>query len=532
VEGSSTAPRLPTTAASELIAILYDEGIPCLFLNPGMQVPALRSALAEARSAGVPHPQPVLCAHEQVALFAAHGHQLASRAPQAVMVHIERGELDFDRALLSAQRDRIPITVLCGPEEVASGRSRRFKWEAGITEGRRLGTFLRRAIQITRSEPTGLARLTLPREALAQPAGTPSRRLLPPRPPAADLSALEEMAQLLASAEFPVIVAGQVGRSPSAAASLAQLAETLAAPVVDFRQHVNLPPNHPLGAGLEPLEYFNRADAVLLLDVDTPCLPGLDGFPVQAWVLQIDADCLKADQLRWSCPVEIAITADTAQALPHLVHLLADRLAGRTHVDARRERLQQALAVARAAWRARAEVGGSEDPVDGYVAELNRALPEDTMVFEEVPSLGEVALRQMERPIGHFFRRTGASGGWALGAALGARIASASQPVVALCDQVAFEQGLPTAVLWSAHRAGAPFLAVVLARGGPVVRRRSGSRTRSSGTESELLTLARAAGGEGEVIDHPVQVAGAVERLLALTRDGLCTVLEARLPMT
>ncbi|HSR22752.1 MAG TPA: thiamine pyrophosphate-binding protein, partial [Candidatus Eisenbacteria bacterium] len=102
------------TAAAELVAILYDEGVGHLFVNPGMHTAPLRQALAEATAAGTPHPEPVLCVHEQVALAAAHGHHLAGGTPQAVMVHVESGRLSAGGAVQNAQRDQVPVTIFCG----------------------------------------------------------------------------------------------------------------------------------------------------------------------------------------------------------------------------------------------------------------------------------------------------------------------------------------------------------------------------------------------------------------------------------
>src|SRR5258708_20769351 len=99
------------TAAAELVTLLYDEGLSHLFVNPGMHAAPLREALAEADTLGVPHPQPVLCVHEQVALTAAHGHHLASGAPQAVMVHVETGRLSLGSAVQNVQRDRVPAVL-------------------------------------------------------------------------------------------------------------------------------------------------------------------------------------------------------------------------------------------------------------------------------------------------------------------------------------------------------------------------------------------------------------------------------------
>src|SRR5437588_3041762 len=215
------------TAAAELVTILFDEGISHLFLNPGMNTAALREALADAPAVGVP--QPVLCVHEHVALSAAHGHHLASGLPQAVMVHVEAGTLSLGSAAENARRDLVPVAVLTGesaevgeepfdgglwsrarPDPAQALRAPE-KWAVQVPASGELSTLVRRAFQIARADPTGLTHVTLPIDALQQPADQASRRLPPPRPPAADPDALEEMAELLATAESPLIVAGRVG---------------------------------------------------------------------------------------------------------------------------------------------------------------------------------------------------------------------------------------------------------------------------------------------------------------------------------
>src|SRR5215472_13158383 len=502
------------SATADLVAILYDEGVSHLFVNPGMHTAPLRDALAEAEAAGVPHPQPVLCVHEHVAMCAAHGHHLAGGGPQAVMVHVESGRLNLGVAAGNAQRDRVPITLFCGGgadcrqllEAVTEGSepepallSGASKWAVDLSRGGELSALTRRAFQIARAEPMGITHVALPMELLGRQAGAVSRRLPPPRPPAPD------MAALLTTAESPVIVAGRVGRQPAAVHDLARLAEALAAPVIDFRNHVNLPPRHPLNAALEGRSLLERADAILLLDVDVPCLPGLGPLPPQAWLFQIDTDCLKADLPGWSCPIEISVTADTQQALPALVTLLTDRLTTRRRkVDDRRKRVERTVRSYRESWRDRAASSHPADRADAVLAELNRWLPEDAVVLEEAaPGVGST-LRQLERAPGTYYRTIPRSPGWSLGAAIGARLARPAQAVVAICDDAAFVSVLPNAAFWSAHRGSAPFLTVVLEQPGDA--------------EPNVAAVARG------------EIAEALEQLLATTRDGVCAVLDVRLP--
>ena len=526
------------TATAELAAILYDEGVTHVFVNPGMHTAPLREALAEAEAAGVAYPQPVLCVHEHVALSAAHGHHLAGGGAQAVMVHVESGRLNLGAAAGNAQRDRVPVTLFCGggaecrqllnalmdsgSERDAGLLSGASKWAVDLSRGGDLSGLTRRAFQIARAEPMGIAHVALPMELLGLAAGASSRRLPPPRPPAPDMGALEEMAELLTTAESPVIVAGRVGRQPAVVHDLARLAETLAAPVIDFRNHVNLPPKHSLNTGLEGRSFLERADAILLLDVDLPSLPGLGPLPPQAWLLQIDTDCLKADLPGWSCPIEIAVTADTRLALPALLTLLTDRLTSRRRkVDDRRRRVERTVRGYRDSWRERATSSHPTDRSDAVLAELNRWLPDDTVILEEAaPGVGST-LRQLERPPGQYFRTIPRSPGWSLGAAVGARLARPAQAVVAICDDTAFLSSLPSAAFWSAHR-GAAFLTVVLEQ--PGRRQRTGDATQ------DVVSVARAAGAEALVVDEAGEIAEALEQQLATTRDGVCAVMDVRLP--
>ena len=515
------------TVAAELVTILYDEGVSHFFLSPGTHSTAIRDALARAEASGVPHPQPVLCAHEQVALMAAHGHHLVSHAPQAVAVAVHQPQLTLGSAVHGAQRHRVPVTIFLstrqGEPATAVG-----KWASGPTRARQMGLTIRRASQISRAEPTGVTHVPVSAEILREAAGDPTRRLPPPRPPSADLGALEEMADLLAKAEAPLIIAGRVGRNVGSPHHLANLAETLGAPVIDFRCQVNLPPRHPLNAATDGKDLLAAADAVLMLDVSLPCMSSLGPLPPQAWLLQIDVDCLSVDMPAWPHPIEVAVNADTERALPLLQTLVASRLSGRRRqIEDRRARVEAELQAKREAWRARAASTEPADLPDAVLAELDRAIPGDALILEEGVAGAGVALRQMERASGHFFRSTSSGPGWAVGAALGARVAQAAQPVVAICDEAAFASGLPTAALWSAQRADAPFMTVVLDR----TLDQADPGGESVDHDSDVIAAARASGAEAEMVTRPSDVAAAIERLLATTRDGVCAVLDVRLPL-
>ncbi len=556
-------------AAAELIATLADEGVRHLFINPGTDTAPVQEALAGARAAGEPSPRAVLCTHEFVALSSAMGHYLASGTPQAVLVHVDAGTLNLGGAVHNAQRNRVPAVIFAGrsPYSVSPGVPghrdtpiqwqqeqpdqqavlRAFgKWTMEVPRGRDLGAIVRRACQVAQTDPKGPAYVMLPREALMDPVSPGlARRLPPPRPPAADPAALAEMARCLADAGRPVIVTSRTGSSPSAVPALAGVAELLGCPVVDHRDRLSFPPGHPLYAA-DSTDLIGDADVVLILDAEVPWVPAQVTPPPSATVLQIDIDPVKATMPTWAYPIDLSVTADTALALP----LLADELrrlatpAREGRWRARREQVTARLAELRKQWEA---LAGSAEPAaaaDAMLHALSQVLPSDATVLEEAVTNRPAVLRQVDRGPGRYFATGSPALGWAVAGAMGVKLARPDSPVVAVCGDGSFGFSVPTAAIWSAQRAGAPFTAVILnnrayrASRVPVQRLYPGGAAEAEGTfpETDLAPgpshagLARAYGGDGRVVRKPGELPEAVEHCLALQAGGRCGVIDVQLP--
>jgi acetolactate synthase-1/2/3 large subunit len=566
---TATNPSDPPEAVDNLIALLADEGVSHLFINPGTDSAPVQEALAAARAAGTPAPQPVLCLHESVALAAAIGHHMVSGQPQALMVHVDAGTLNLGCQLHNAQRNRTPVVVFAGrapyttAPEVRGHRDASIhwqqeqldqqavmraygKWHMEVPRGRELAPIVRRAFQVAQSSPAGPAYVMLPREALMEPgAGSLPRRLYPAVPPGPDPSALERLAAILADSARVVIVTARTAADPDSATVLARIAELLGAPVVDQGDRANLPAGHPLHSMTDPTP-LQSADAVLLLDSEVPWVPDQVAPPADARVLQIDVDPVKVSMPLWSYPVEIALTADTRVALP----LLEQALLRRATSDLREKWTARRRAVEAEIARLRLEAdrkSGSDLPADvpdAMLAALDRALPEDAVVVEEAVTNRPAVSRQVRRRPGRFFD-TGAPGlGWAPGGALGIKLAGPEAPVVAVCGDGAFNFSVPTAALWSAHRYGAPFVTVVLnnhsyrASKVPVMELYpDGVSVRANDFLETQLTpdigyaaLAQACGGAGRTVHTPQEMDSAIRWAIAETDRGRCAVLDVVLP--
>jgi acetolactate synthase I/II/III large subunit len=556
-------------AAAELVATLADEGVRHLFINPGTDTAPVQEALAAARKDDTPSPRAVLCTHEFVALSAATTHFLATGTPQAVMVHVDAGTLNLGGALHNAQRNRVPAVIFAGRSPYATSAAipghrdaiihwqqeqpdqpavvRAFgKWSMEVPRGRDLGVIVRRACQVAQAEPQGLAYVMLPREALMEPAGPGlARRLARPRPAAPDPGALAEMARALADADRPVIVTSRTGARPGAVAFLVEVAETLGCPVIDHRDRLSFPPGHPLYAGHDG-EVLLDADVVLILDAEVPWIPAAAAPPPDATVLQIDIDPVKVSMPTWAYPIDASVTADTALALP----LLAEALRGlatpaRTgRWQARRDQVTARLAEMRRGWAALARSAEPGAAADVMLHALNRALPPDAIVLEEAVTNHPAALRQIDREPGRYFAIGAAALGWAVAGAMGMKLARPDAPVIAICGDGSFSFSVPTAAIWSAQRAGAPWVAVILnnrayrASRLPVQRLYPGGAAEAEGSfpETDLtpapshVDLARAYGGDGRVVRSADELPAAIEHCLALQADGRCGVIDVQLP--
>jgi acetolactate synthase-1/2/3 large subunit len=559
----------PRTAAADLVAALAGEGVSHLFINPGTDTAPVQEALADARARGTAHPRAVLCTHEFVALSSAMGHYFASGAPQAVMVHVDAGTLNLGGAVHNAQRNRVPVVVFAGrspystdpavpghrdntiqwqqeqPDQQALLRAFG-KWTLEVPRGRDLDPIVRRAYQVARSDPSGPAYVMLPREALMEPgAQRPAAALRVPYPAAPDPAGLADAARALADARRPVIVTARTGARPEAVPTLVALAELLGAPVIDHRHRANFPARHPLYAGADTA-VLRDADAVLLLDVEVPWVPAGDAPPPDAAVVQIDVDCVKHTMPTWSFPVDVALTADTGTALPLLLSELRG-LATPARTGRWGERRAEAAERLAALHRTWDELGGSADPgaaPDAMLHALDKALPPEAIVLEEAITNKPAVARQIVRDPGTYFHTGSPALGWAVAGALGVKLARPDAPVVAVSGDGAFGFSVPTAALWSAHRAGAPFVSVILdnrayrASRLPVEHLYPDGTARARGDfpETDLSPapdythLARAYGAEAEAVDHPEHLPAAMNRALEVQASGRCALVDVRLP--
>ncbi|HEY5581547.1 MAG TPA: sulfoacetaldehyde acetyltransferase, partial [Rhodoferax sp.] len=304
-------------------------------------------------------------------------------------------------------------------------------------------------------------------------------------------NSLNAAAELLANAQFPVILAGGGVVLGNAVDALKDLAEFLGAPVATgYLRNDAFPASHPLWAG--PLGYqgskaamklIAQADVVLALGsrmgpFGTLPQHGLDYWPKDAKIIQVEADHTNLGLVK---KITVGIHGDArATALA-----LLQRLKGKILVaDTTRVQRATVIAAEKAAW---------ENELDGWIhekdqfsldmieesahettfngghwlhprqvlRELEKAMPARAMVSTDIGNINSVAnsYLRFEEPRSFFAPMSFGNCGYALPTIIGAKRAAPDRPAIAYAGDGAW--GMSMSEILTAVRHNIPVTAVV-----------------------------------------------------------------------
>lgn len=470
------ARRIP--AAAMVLRTLRANGVAWFLGNPGTDFAPVVESYARAAADGgdADLPRPVLVAHETTAVSMAHGIWLATGHPAATMVHVNVGLANALCNLMNASRDRVPLVMMSGRTPVTQqGRpgSRSgyihwgqemfdqgailrelVRWDYEMRLAEQAGPMTARAIEIACSEPTGPVYLSLPREVLAEevPPQVPPAAC-PTDPPRCDPAALGWLADCLASARRPVILTSAAGRDPDAVAALADLATAAGVPVVECTpRYLNMPRSHAWHGGYDPDPWLAQADLVLVVECEVPWFPARSAPQPAATVVHLAVDPVFAAYPMRDFPGHRNIAGAVAPALRDLARLLADR------------RLPDCAPPARGRRTLPNPLPGAPLTFDEASAALATLTDDRTVIFNEYPL--RPGLCPVDRP-GSYFALSPAGGlGWALGAALGYRLARDDRLVIAALGDGAYLYSNPEAALLTARTEGLAILIVLFNNNG------------------------------------------------------------------
>jgi acetolactate synthase I/II/III large subunit len=304
----------------------------------------------------------------------------------------------------------------------------------------------------------------------SRPALYETKPYLPSRPPAGDPQRVRDLAAALLAAERPVIVAGNGVRLSQGYAKLKELAEALTAGVATTSGGKGtFAETHRLALGVmgtygTPLanEVVGSADVVLVLGSklgpgDT-CAENPDLIdPGHQILLQVDIDEANTS---WTMPADHVVLGDAAAVCGQLLAEIGAAGPGDDQQAARMAGIESVRS--RLGWF---DVPKSQSPEVPLVAErvvkiLSESLPADTIVSCDAGENRLFMLRHFQTALaGTYLQPAGVGGmGYAVPAAMAARLAHPDRPVVAVCGDggfamslqalmTSFEQDLPVVVV-------------------------------------------------------------------------------------
>ncbi len=554
------------TAGDAVVEAMSAGGIDHLFFTSGSDIGFYQEAIAKAHAKGHNNPiRLVTVPLEHASLNAALGYAAVSGKPVATAAHVDVGTLHYGGAIHTAWRSALPVVLTAGfPPTAYSGTMKGSrnegghiwlqetfdqngilrnytKWDHRFTAQDNAGLITSRAIQVARAEPSGPVYMSIPKEiTLMEPDETrfPSADQLGiPGPTGLAADAALEIAEKLVGAENPVVIVGGSGRNLEAVPALVELAELLGLAVVESvaRAYLCFPFTHPL---YQAADLLDDADAVLILDADVPWVPETNAPPPEAYVAAIGQDVVKHRFPTYEFMANTRLNADSQLAAQTIAEAARSLLkdADKKRINERSARLGEAARARKEAAVKEAQSHAQDTPIDplwlsyqvGQIVDDNSIVMDDTLgrtrIFDFIPCTLP----------GSYIRNPGSSGGWAPGAAFGAKLAAPEKDIIAVTGDGFYMFGTPAPAIWAAAHHNAPFLMVVYTNrsyttGTLAITRTYGedSFTAKGGYEGgyfdppiDFAKEAEAAGGYGENVTDPAQVAGALKRGMEQVRAG------------
>ncbi|MFM9048521.1 MAG: sulfoacetaldehyde acetyltransferase [Actinomycetota bacterium] len=371
--------------------------------------------------------------------------------------------------------------------------------------------------------------------------------------------ALDQAAEMLANAQFPVIVSGGGVVMADGVDACKALAERLGAPVVNSYLHNDsFPASHPLWTG--PLGYqgskaamklISKADVVLALGTRLGpfgTLPqhGMDYWPKNAKIIQVDAD---SDQIGLVKKVTVGICGDAKEA----AEALLGRIDGRTLAcDATKEQRAADIKAEKDAWEAELtdwihetdpfslDMIAEAEKEEGnwlhprqVLRELEKAMPPRAMVSTDIGNICAVSnsYLRFEEPRSFFAPMSWGNCGYSLPTMIGAKAACPDRPAIAYAGDGAWAMSMVEVL--TAVRHDIPVTAVVFhnRQWGAEKKNQVDFYSRRF-VADELINpsfadVARSMGAEGITVDKLEDVGPALKKAIDMQmNDHKTTVIE------
>lgn len=433
------------STADVMAAALSGAGVSHVFAYPGDPIIGLMESL---RVSGI---EVVLARREGTAAFMAEGLAMATGNIGACLSTLGPGSTAMVNGVAAATLDRVPMVAISGQIETAREQffthqvvdhkllySPIVKW-AGRVEASAAATTMRKAISLAAAERPGAVHLTVASDTSALTA-TDSHFVPPPVSASATTISVRRSAAgadplaMLKSARRPIILAGIGAVRAGATESLVQFAETVSAPVIVSPMSKGIfPEEHPLFAGVLDMacqellwQFLAESDLVIAAGFDAVEL--FKPWTISAPVLHIDS-LANTDQI-------YASGCECVGDVGAILAWLAEEWRGEARwstgdVAVHRDRLTASYYAGR--------VDGRLNPTD-VIDSVWAAAPDDTIATCDVGShkllVGQGWRTATPRSV--LMTNGLSSMGFGVPAAIGAKIAHPTRPVVAMVGDGGF----------------------------------------------------------------------------------------------
>jgi sulfoacetaldehyde acetyltransferase len=429
------------------------------------------------------------------------------------------------------------------------------KYQGHVNNPARMAEFTARCFDRAQSE-LGPTQLNIPRDYFY---GDINVNIPQPRPldrgPGGTQS-LNDAADRLAKAKFPVIISGGGVVMADGVDACKALAERLGAPVVNSYLHNDsFPASHPLWCG--PLGYqgskagmklMSRADVVLALGTRLGpfgTLPqyGMEYWPNDAEIIQVDADHKMLGLVK---DITVGICGDAKAAAEALLERLQDRTLDSDSTTAERG---QTIQAEKAAWEKELdewihendewslqiikEAGEGELHPRQVLRELEKAMPADVMVSTDIGNINAISnsYLRFERPRSFLAPMSFGNCGYALPTIIGAKVAAPERPAIAYSGDGAWTMSMVETMTCVRHNI--PITAVVFHNKQWGAEKKNqvdfyGKRFVAGELENQdFASIARAMGAEGVNVSRLEEVGPALEKAIdAQMNAGVTTIIE------
>jgi len=446
-------------AAELFVKCLENEGVEYIFGIPGEENLDVMDALLESPI------RFVTVRHEQGAAFMADVYGRLTGKPGVCLATLGPGATNLITGVADANMDRAPIIAIAGQGsthrlhkeshqilDLVSMFEPISKYSTQILEPEIVPEIVRKAFKVAKAEKPGCSFIDFPENIAAAELSEEKKplKVQEAKAPVPPPEKIQQAAQVIAEAQYPLLMAGNGVIRANASQAVQRFAECLNIPVATtFMAKGIIPYSHPLSlgaVGLAANDYvscgFDRADVVICVGYDiVEYHPHLWNKKPHLKVIHVDQLPAEVDE---HYMLEVGVVGDISAGLQRMVEKIpprGDNWAGSLHHTITQELKEHA------------EDDSFPLKPQKILWDLRQVLsPEDTVISDVGAHKMWIArMYQAEKPNTCVISNGFASMGIALPGAIAAKIADPERKVVAVSGDAGFlmnSQEIETAIRW------------------------------------------------------------------------------------